>query len=110
MQTYSFSDDTGNVNAVNMTNVNLLEETFRRSLCLQSDEDDKDYIQLLGIVICPACSKETGYFLVNILNTAYCILCNIYPTSYRIWETLWCMKGYTLSYKSLELVRFFKCL
>jgi len=72
-----------------MTNVNLLEETFRQSLCLQSNEDDKDYI------FCCVMSSVltdiklvifflTGYFIKH-WCMAYCIIHSIYsltPSEY----------------------------
>lgn len=93
MQTYSSSDDTGNVNAVNMTNVNLLEETFRQSLCLQLNEDAKDYIfsccvmsSVLTEPIKLVIFFLTGYF-IKYWCTAYCIMYILYST-YRtkVWS------------------------
>lgn len=81
MQTYSFSDDTGNVNAVNMTNVNLLEETFRRILCLQSDEDDKDY-KFSCLVLSSVLPTAKTFFIFWLLLIAYCTIYTQLPTEY----------------------------
>lgn len=96
VQTYSSSDDTGNVNAVNMTNVNLLEETFRQSLCLQSNEDDKDYIfccvmsSVLTEPIKLVIFFLTGYY-IKYWCMAYCVIHSIYsliPSEY-VKHDLW---------------------